>query len=1240
MESPHGTLQRGNLEVRKDDFWEAISSNYDYLMNDELIVSCREASGELALDEAGVTPSCETLSFAEFVQQFNQLHDWLHRLQSSMLECDPERKSEMAALVRQELRQRETSLKLFAEEAQGLGALHPSMKEEVGRRVNLLSNKWDAVERAVDPDKNTGTAPTQGEAFQEVAHEMRCLRRWLKELEARLPNQMNVSSSWTVPEIQDRLQAQQALQQEIESRSRLVKSLLRQCEALCTGGPSDSADQPKQTAEGDPIPGSGDGAGCTRQTTPFFPNDAQRIRRVATNLEKRWHGLWLRSLEWQCLLEQLLHGSQVGVSDWDTGSEWGYGDEPRTKQPRLSCEGAGSAMMHLPLDLPLPLDHNKMESEQDETDCLHTLPSPPTHLEKGVMVGSTAITELKVSYKGRRLEILHDVGYSSESSTQLSSEDCIRVYSYSPELSLFREYRDGVPSDGPGTLPFLTPEEEYEEEEYQASPLVQSGVSNADFYKMTSLEEAAFSDQNGPCDEDPLQGDTEEGKKSGRSSTRVQEWLETCEAPMTAVEDEEEEPPGAVGPVDSSCDASGEYTTNDESEDCHESDGADSSRSSEGLDTSRSMSLLSKSGTGSVETVVQVGASPALSEGDFVPRVTLRSGGSRKKRSRERPWSVTEVGQPGALQLSAHSTSETALNVLLATCSTSKALGGRPRTCSVGVQKDPPSPERRQRRTRGLRGVGGLRSGSSSEGPPSGSSSAQKRPSSQEGGSSGRRARRTSTASRSTGGSMHNISSSSGTDNYQDCLGVAVAASPKGHLSVRTPTLAHVEEQSSVSDQVWDDYQDPPYFSEPYSEQTADEDQVKKLLDFGDDYWAFIGSPSDDTASLGPPKKDLPRRSPHRTRPTAKSGGTELDSDSDMEDLQHLLSQSGRAHAFIRNTLRKMALAGQEAQHQRSSSPKDKMSPPKFAELVATCQTNLHWLKMIRFHLHAGEDSPQLQKLINQWEALVAELQGGSNTPKNSPRARRQSMSDATTEQQRADVLRSIGVLREELSNVSELVQRPKERRSRMSPVEQLGHDIGAVEQRAQELKVALSSLNDIRDSLLEVKVKAHRLTTEGHADPVATALGDHIQALYRQWDSAYEQSGAQLTELQVTRDQAMDSAALSGHLLGKKVGSQALDSALLGQHGEMSGGVTKVPGRGQEVPPPTAEDEEKLRPGGSSSSRRLWRVLKAALPVQVALMLMYCVACLMEPHCCDLLNNFHTSFGPQLRYFQGPPPV
>ncbi|KAL3242298.1 hypothetical protein MRX96_021339 [Rhipicephalus microplus] len=385
-------------------------------------------------------------------------------------------------------------------------------------------------------------------------------------------------------------------------------------------------------------------------------------------------------------------------------------------------------------------------------------------------------------------------------------------------------------------------------------------------------------------------------------------------------------------------------------------------------------------------------------------------------------------------------------------------MHSRPRTSSVGVQKDPSSPERRLQRSRGLRG---LRSGSSSE-ALSGSSSVHKRQKSGDDGE--RRPRRASTlSSTGTSGSLQNASSSSGTENYQDCLPYS---SSKSHLFSRAPTLAHVEEQSSVSDQVWDDYQDPPYFSEPYSEQTADEDQMKKLLDFGDDYWAFIGSP-------------IRHFLPHL------GGTTEFDSDSDIEDLHHLLGQSTRAYTFIRSSLQKIAACSKESPR----VPREKMSPPKFAELVATCQTNLHWLKMIRIHLHNGEDSPQLQKLISQWEALVRELQESGRDER-----------DAAPSQ--ADVLHSIDALREELSHVTALVSRPH-------PMAAEGFQ--AVERRAQELKVALASLHDIRDSLLDVKVKAHRLG----ANREELAIGKHIQALYRQWDDAYEQSGTKLTELQ-----------------------------------------------------------------------------------------------------------------------------
>nr|XP_027215821.1 uncharacterized protein LOC113808585 isoform X2 [Penaeus vannamei] len=60
------------------------------------------------------------------------------------------------------------------------------------------------------------------------------------------------------------------------------------------------------------------------------------------------------------------------------------------------------------------------------------------------------------------------------------------------------------------------------------------------------------------------------------------------------------------------------------------------------------------------------------------------------------------------------------------------------------------------------------------------------------------------------------------------------------------------------------------------------------------------------------------------------------------------------------------------------------------------------------------------------------------------------------------------------------------------------------------------------------------------------------------------------------------------------------------------------------------------------SSGRRgwMWRVVRAALPFQAALLLLFCVACLLEPNCCDHVNTLNLSLSPQLRYVHGPPPV
>lgn len=53
-----------------------------------------------------------------------------------------------------------------------------------------------------------------------------------------------------------------------------------------------------------------------------------------------------------------------------------------------------------------------------------------------------------------------------------------------------------------------------------------------------------------------------------------------------------------------------------------------------------------------------------------------------------------------------------------------------------------------------------------------------------------------------------------------------------------------------------------------------------------------------------------------------------------------------------------------------------------------------------------------------------------------------------------------------------------------------------------------------------------------------------------------------------------------------------------------------------------------------------VWRILKAALPFQLAIVALFCAVCLLEPHCCEAANGLSLSLTPQLRFVRGPPPV
>ncbi|GBL78231.1 hypothetical protein AVEN_42787-1 [Araneus ventricosus] len=72
----------------------------------------------------------------------------------------------------------------------------------------------------------------------------------------------------------------------------------------------------------------------------------------------------------------------------------------------------------------------------------------------------------------------------------------------------------------------------------------------------------------------------------------------------------------------------------------------------------------------------------------------------------------------------------------------------------------------------------------------------------------------------------------------------------------------------------------------------------------------------------------------------------------------------------------------------------------------------------------------------------------------------------------------------------------------------------------------------------------------------------------------------------------------------------------------------------------PDRKPEYKVSPPTASKRSCLWRTLQAAFPIQLTLVILYCLSCYMEPQCCENVNNYDFSILPKLRFPGGPPPV
>ncbi|XP_043249551.1 uncharacterized protein LOC122395770 isoform X2 [Colletes gigas] len=303
-----------NREDNKDDFWAAIRSNYDYIMDTNLIDSCKEANGELTWDETDV--STQSWSLKEVSSQFSELYSWLIVLQELVYSKEENLldKSLRAAHM-EELRRRAYRRKLFNEQAAKLVSSAPTLKDEVAWRVDHLNAKWELVEQIMAPVERP--VSDQQDISADFDHEVKCLRKWLREMESHL-QPLSFHVDWTLSELEEKAVEHMVLQRDIEAHGRIVSSVVKLGDKVCTQQQEQQQQEQQQEQE--------------KQQEQREPPQALRIAR---SLERRWHLLFLRALEWQCHIETLVSRiSSKNVVPYRCSSD--SDEEPVTKQPRLS----------------------------------------------------------------------------------------------------------------------------------------------------------------------------------------------------------------------------------------------------------------------------------------------------------------------------------------------------------------------------------------------------------------------------------------------------------------------------------------------------------------------------------------------------------------------------------------------------------------------------------------------------------------------------------------------------------------------------------------------------------------------------------------------------------------------------------------------------------------------------------------------------------------------------------------
>lgn len=277
--SPAGTLK--DQFRRRYSKYELQTDNFQYLFDKDILDACKDSDEE--------TASNNKVSLTEFRKQYHELTTWLDQvLQTTQKSVGSQLLSEKYLVQKdhEELLNQSPRLRLINDYAQQLVLRHPGFKEEVTPCLQNLHQQWKVLEEAVsckDISSNTDCM------ISDMQQDLRLLRQWLDEVEQRLFS-LSICSNDQETEVQKKLLSHQVLQKDIESRSRHINAVLKLSERL-----QDELEEDFSILQ---------------------------LSQASQQIQRRWHGVWLQSLESQCRLENALKSKKKPFSSSSFLSNW------------------------------------------------------------------------------------------------------------------------------------------------------------------------------------------------------------------------------------------------------------------------------------------------------------------------------------------------------------------------------------------------------------------------------------------------------------------------------------------------------------------------------------------------------------------------------------------------------------------------------------------------------------------------------------------------------------------------------------------------------------------------------------------------------------------------------------------------------------------------------------------------------------------------------------------------------